>query len=545
MAVTLNQNSAALDQLRTINLMAQSSSFSTAGNIGMVGDQVVKFNTHWQERRSGVVTDGMRDSCQALRKTINSLLSSVITDDKDLLANLHAMIGNQKSTNLLDRKVVAKVIAQVEAHTGENLRHAKTDLAAHSSKGLNTQFQTVGGAVFADRVQTLADDVKNTFDIRGEQAELFDVMVDKFVSSYQDRPIHAKDLRQLNAKMGVFARIARNGLLPKQLPDTASETMQKVAQAGNQPDVDVAYAVARRRERLLAELAAFVDGDFAVYCLKDAENFTASLAGGPVTHERIFEFLTGQKAPADCQNLDIDSFSTLLRTAIDEKIEARIIELAGPGTKLSREQMEDIKAKVTAGMNGGYGVLCDMDTAIKLRLPKPNGFNFSLQDSQGGVPAYNPINAAYKGIKGLNDQFVMDLPRNHAILHIGDKTFDCTNVTNETARAMSQQIVDTFKAYFGGETNQMLAVGFSCTQAGNAIAGICPVGGGMGDHTPLEFTVTLDASTGVAKLEVHSMEEPGQTANLNYSYEFAPDGKNMLTGLNYQVQPEAHILPEA
>jgi len=131
------------------------------GNIGMLGDRVVKFRTHSGER-SGEVTKNMADSCAELRNNLlNSVRALLVKDDgsvdeagtafidalrRDL--SIEDFQGNgsnsQKAKSLLDRKVVAKVIGKIEKFTNDHI----FDMALNgqkpaSSQGVDTTFKAV------------------------------------------------------------------------------------------------------------------------------------------------------------------------------------------------------------------------------------------------------------------------------------------------------------------------------------------------------------------------------------------------------------------
>lgn len=126
-SVTLDTSASALDQLKTINLMAQSTKSTTAGRIGLLNGKVVKFNTHLSERLFGPAkSQDMVQSCNDLRAHLCGLLKNVLTkpEDANLLAKLTSQIGEvdegKQPMNLLNRSVVASVIKEVETALQKN-----------------------------------------------------------------------------------------------------------------------------------------------------------------------------------------------------------------------------------------------------------------------------------------------------------------------------------------------------------------------------------------------------------------------------------------
>ena len=144
-----------------------------SGNIGILDGRVVKFNTHWGERR-GATSDAMRESCNALRTRLSEIATSLLAarDDADAatnaklalaLAKVRAKLGMAPdgaavaTTRLLDRKAVASVLNTIQEATGfdawEPLR--EEGAAAFSSRNVNTSFERV-------RLETnLAVEVRN------------------------------------------------------------------------------------------------------------------------------------------------------------------------------------------------------------------------------------------------------------------------------------------------------------------------------------------------------------------------------------------------
>lgn len=144
-SVGLTSNgTSALDQLRTINLMAQSSNGKeAAGRIGLLNGRVVKFNTHLGERLFGERKSAdMINACNDLRKTLGDLVDKALEGHAELASELKEKLGcgPKTSKSLLDRSVVAKVIDQIQKTVGEQLAPEEAELKAHSSKGKDTSW---------------------------------------------------------------------------------------------------------------------------------------------------------------------------------------------------------------------------------------------------------------------------------------------------------------------------------------------------------------------------------------------------------------------
>ncbi len=138
------------------------------GNIGILNGQVVKFNTHWSERR-GEVTDDMRASCNQLRKELVTIAYEMLNivdkgprntlDDmsvhlmrRDAFESICKDLGVStdgktiEAKGLLDRKVVAKVISQLSGAINKNwnlFSNAENNADTLTSKGINTRFSAV------------------------------------------------------------------------------------------------------------------------------------------------------------------------------------------------------------------------------------------------------------------------------------------------------------------------------------------------------------------------------------------------------------------
>lgn len=131
----------ALDQLRAINLMATTIEGEPAGQIGLLGDRVIKFNTHIGERLSS--KSGKKEqivaSCNALRRQMYELLDEVL-DDEALCAKLKKQLGACGSKEPLERSVVASVIKQVGKKRSVDLQPEAYTLKMYASKDKDTSF---------------------------------------------------------------------------------------------------------------------------------------------------------------------------------------------------------------------------------------------------------------------------------------------------------------------------------------------------------------------------------------------------------------------
>jgi len=124
------------------------------GNIGLFAGHVVKFNTH-SFGRDRMETESMRQSCDSLRQKLDSLATSLLRDAgislgdfKKEMSVIRKKLGLSAdgmtivSRGLLERKIVASVIRQIDARTGANsFRAAQT--ARYSSEGVDTRFDAV------------------------------------------------------------------------------------------------------------------------------------------------------------------------------------------------------------------------------------------------------------------------------------------------------------------------------------------------------------------------------------------------------------------
>ncbi len=150
------------------------------GNIGMLNGRVVKFNTHWTERR-GRTTNEMLESCNDLRRALNEIARALLplADGPQPLFNNNSIIIEARNkicdelglthdgetietTRLLDRKTVARVIDELSraaARTGRQLTpwDGATQAAdSLSSKNIDTHFSVVREHASSDK---MVDDV--------------------------------------------------------------------------------------------------------------------------------------------------------------------------------------------------------------------------------------------------------------------------------------------------------------------------------------------------------------------------------------------------
>ncbi len=178
------------------------------GNIGLVNGHVVKFNTHWTERR-GTATDDMRTSCNQLRTRLGEIAadllaaksedSTVIAEQKrGALAAIRSGLGLDPSgtqvvsKSLLDRKVVARVINELSQVSHEATWDGVTDVAdSLSSKGIDTHFSVVNDRVIMEQHRIASDQMvdqalaelatpapdRTTFTLTPEQTDFMKALV--------------------------------------------------------------------------------------------------------------------------------------------------------------------------------------------------------------------------------------------------------------------------------------------------------------------------------------------------------------------------------
>lgn len=142
-SINLNVGASAFEQLRAINTMAQSTSGSISGRIGLINQangqaRVIKFNTHIGERLFGAAkTADMQSSCDELRERICGLLDTLAKEGKigaELCEKLKASVNNGKSKKLLDRSIVANVIKDVETAANTNRKEGDRLVSLHGSE---------------------------------------------------------------------------------------------------------------------------------------------------------------------------------------------------------------------------------------------------------------------------------------------------------------------------------------------------------------------------------------------------------------------------
>ena len=151
-SVALNSRATSLEQLQTINRMAQSTKGTATGRIGLLDGHVIKFNTHWQERLFGSsASPEMIRSCDNLRSTICDLIDKTLVGrDSDLAQSLKAKILAGENKSLLDRSVVASVIQDVENSVNADAARYESSWLS-SSTGKSTSFKNVKREVSDNR----------------------------------------------------------------------------------------------------------------------------------------------------------------------------------------------------------------------------------------------------------------------------------------------------------------------------------------------------------------------------------------------------------
>ncbi len=128
-----------------------------AGNIGVIGGRVIKFNTHASERKDLKVTEAMKESCNALRFTLASLARKAYAGKEDAarLRSVMQKLGlNAEGTHvagprtLLERKVVASVVKELAGKMKEDhvWDEAKKNAGELASTGVQTTFGEVRDA---------------------------------------------------------------------------------------------------------------------------------------------------------------------------------------------------------------------------------------------------------------------------------------------------------------------------------------------------------------------------------------------------------------
>ena len=142
------------------------------GNIGLFDGRVVKFNTHYGERR-GATSEAMRASCNALRTKLSEIAASLLSAREGAdaatnaklsraLAKVRATLGMAPdgaavaTTRLLERTAVAKVLNTIQKATGFDAwaELQQGDPAAFASHGADTTFGHVrSGFDFASLVR--------------------------------------------------------------------------------------------------------------------------------------------------------------------------------------------------------------------------------------------------------------------------------------------------------------------------------------------------------------------------------------------------------
>ena len=135
-------------KLADIKKLALSSSSSIAGNIGMFNGRAIKFNTHIGERLTSSTTDEMRAASRAMRQELSGIVDDLFKGNEDQISKFKQMFDSGNKTSLLERKVVAKVIEEIEKEGGHTLDAG--DLSRYSSEHKKTTFDVVSSKVIEE-----------------------------------------------------------------------------------------------------------------------------------------------------------------------------------------------------------------------------------------------------------------------------------------------------------------------------------------------------------------------------------------------------------
>ena len=541
MSLELNTNQAAYRQLADIASVARSSSLKTAGNIGLIDGRVVKFNTHWSERAFGTVTQEMLDASNAMRATLKSLVGAVMAGSRAETERLFAMIDGKGAQSLLDRKVVVDVIAKAQSATGLNMTPGAGDVAALSSKGVKTDFDSVKLATGRERCYRQVMDRSEALS-RELSAEMwggaksvdFLVYAQAFAKAYaaanivpgaENRPL---EMSYVDHGLGLMARLALGG---RTLP-VRGDITKTLVNGCNGTAADCFVKLARGHEIFGASLLALCDETNANLLMRDADRLDTP-ANQPklrslLTREGLFGHLAGTKMSDELEGGTYRAFNRELGKAWMRQMRVRAgMPASGPATP----------TQLMSALQGAAGIMLSDEMSLKVQNVPAEGVHVTFADVQASASGYDVSMALDKGDAGLRKGLTIDIPRNRPVYTIGDKVFDCRDLKDPAAiKKAVDDIVAALEA-FCTTKEQRLVAGLMLTQGGQVMAVTLPVGADA-DHASMSFTLAKDDAGAVTLRTVNNPVHEG-APSLSFAYTLQPDGTNALSDLDYRAQPQA------
>ena len=598
MSLTLNTGFSSIDQLHEINRMAHSAALKTSGNIGLIGSQIVKFNTHLSERLFSKPTAEMFESSRAMRETLRGLIGDVLSGpgDAKLKDKLLAKLDAGGDHSLLERKVVAKVLdelGQKKGLEGVLLKDAKAEVSA-SSRGVATDFANV-------RIRAQVADANWIFDLRDEFAAQIKDVANNFGSILTSKEVGftPDQMRTFNVMVADFAKelakmnvsrenphpvIPQKDLIPRfvymvrvasgkemssvndilkpflakiDLADMAA-IKQALKEGVNGSPADCFVELARGRTRDAAMLMAHFD----FMTSTDVELVNAILSktksfvemsdldlNEPLTRDKIHELLVGQPPDKDTKldALSPSEFSSKLNDAYLTSLEKRCEQ------GKSNDQLLD-PANVRGAVNGTYSVTVSEENAIKMRSPHKEPFHFTEKDILAKGPGYNLELLKKETPESASRQLLADVLRfRHAVKFIGGDLKPNTVNDFKPAENMTTDKKGNVKLSEVGKNNfnelhanlkklassekQRLVVEFLLTQASLPLTNVFPLSVTGPSKAIPSFTVTKfdDSDT----LCVHAEMKGVGGRTLSFSYSVESDGNSNLFELDYTAPADA------
>ena len=557
MSIQLNSNSAAFEQLAAINAMAQSSTGKIAGNMGLVGGRIIKFNTHFSERLFGSTTEAMRAASDDLRVVLKDLIGKVMLGDRAKTEELCRMIDGKGDRSLLDRKVVAKVIEKAQAYTGQSMMPDADAIAAHSSRSRATDFASANLAAARDTVRAQFEAKMQVLmaslgpeATAGRVGEVFRAKVDLFLKTFIEaniktsEPLPARFDRFMLESMGLLWRLAKSEVepgqssripfqLPPQVGPGALDAMA-FSLLGSHCNYGLAASfmhLAAGHEDLAVKLLALnpdCGGPSRTNVLLADADFVARMEAHPedLSRAALYRQLAHAEPPAGLDSLKPFNFCTALENAFANRLSG------GDPVK------ELVIANNRSGLEGAQGYIISEDLMLNLINPPAGGLHVTLNDLKFNAHSFDVGIVQRGGANSCSRSLRKDLPRNRPNITVGDERFAflTTPFARDQGGMMAQMSSQPLEEKIGSvcqSETQKLVVEMLLTQGGMPLTMNFSTGSANGKD-PLEISVQ-QCPNGDVRVSYANVPKNDGAPRLTYALLVHPDGENELVELDYTV----------
>lgn len=553
------------------------------GNIGILNGRVVKFNTHRNER-GGDFNFDMLASSNDLRMKLSEIAESFVSansnaDEKtrtklsQMLQSVREKLGMNATgneitaRNLLERKVVAKVINDISRATGFNAWDAlrENDMSAFSSKNIDTTFATVKTnlenadytewndfqGVFYKEFNKAVDELANPQDNKAgvqlgdKEREFLKDLIERDIENCRDEGRPLPDAQELCDSIRNFtSKYLTVTLHAFNLNSAHLENDRTEIGKWNQGAVYVGGATDEKTRQDRADLelslianapkkALFYTGMALSFMSEMLEDMRDRQPTGRLTGETVWRCCFGKKSPlpeGKAGVLGTEEFTVAFIEKTKEAIKAVAKECGSPD-----KQNVDVDMLLGTGMVNLFNIGMSFVSAVHRAVGSDyQEIKFLAKDQ-----IYNPIDANLKTDDQIFSQLKYDLFRSQPLVRFADSNDDALDVfdfeelfenkgsaeidDNDIWNLMKQ--VDT--GYGKGQIapKQRNVILMSLTQAGSSLFKILL--GNNGEHISCQINVRKEDDDSVT---MTWSSKPGSAYDISYSYRIEPDGNNYPIG---------------